>query len=431
MSIVRTLGRKTLAAVALAAFAFVPAVAQAKGHAKGEVEGSLSSISLAAKTLTVQSRGGQQTILKVDETSKLFRNGKRASLADLVVRDRIAAQFDRRTLRIDTAQARGPQLETTRGKFAAWNAAAKIIGVQTTQGTRRFRVDRSTLLVRNGQAARPLDLKVGDTLLVHSRGGRPPLAVDIQAQGEAEDEAEIEGEITAIAGGDVTIEPESGDPVVLHVDDSTEIRLGEHHGAEGGLDDLDVGQEVEAEYDPTTFLASKIKVEDDDDDEGEVEGTLFAINNASGTASVTIEPEDGGALVELFIDASTKITLDGEPATLDDLEVGQEAEAEFDPETMIASVLKVETEGEDDDHDTAEIQGVVTAVSDDSITIDPPSKNKPPITLGIDEDTDIKIRGKHKTAADIDVGDKAEVRYDKTTMIAESIRIGFHQGEDD
>src|SRR4029453_14915978 len=243
MRFVRTLRTTTLGALSVAALILwmTPAVAQAKGHGKGQVEGALSSISLATKTLTVQA-GRQQTILKVDSTSELFRNGKRAALADFVLRDRISVEFDRSTLRILTAQARGPQLETTRGRFASWNGAAKQVVVQTTQGSRRFRVDATTLVVRNGQAARPAELRVGDALLIHSRDGRPPLATDIQAQGEAEDdEAEIEGEITDITGGDVTIQPESGDPVVVHVDDSP--RFGLPGGREGSWEDLRRGQE--------------------------------------------------------------------------------------------------------------------------------------------------------------------------------------------
>jgi polyisoprenoid-binding protein YceI len=403
----------------------------AKARASGSVDGTLSSLSLTAKTLTVQSRAGAQTILKLDDSSRLFRNGKRASLADLVLRDRISAQFDRATLRLRAAQARGPELATTRGRFAGWDAAARELDVLTSRGEKTFAVDSTTRVTRNGQAARPGDLRSGDALTVHSRGGRTALATDVQAEGD--DEAEVEGEITAIAGNDVTLDPEAGDPVTVHVDDSTMIQLKDHgHKTAGTLADLAVGQDAEAEYDPTTMVASKIQVEVEDDaaDESEVEGTLSAVDATAGTFSIT--PEEGGADVALTIDDQTKITLDGEPATLADLAIGSEAEAKFDPATGLASRLKVKTEDDDgeDDDAAAEIEGWVTAVSDTSITIDP--RGRPTATLTLDADTQIKIDGRIKTAADISVGDEAEARYDKATMLALSLRVASHaNGGDD
>jgi len=412
-----------------------PAAAKARGS--NSVEGSLSSLSLSARTLTIQSRAGAQTILKLDDSSRLFRNGQRASLADLVLRDRISAQFDRATLRLRTAQARGPQLDTTRGRFGAWDAAARELEVLTSRGQKSFLVDSTTRVSRNGLSARPGDLRSGDALIVHSRGGRVALAADVQAEGD--DEAEVEGEITAIAGDDVTIDPESGDPVTVHVDESTVIQLKDHgHKTAGTLADLAPGQDAEAEYDPTTMVASKIQVEveDDEAEEGEVEGTLSAVDAAAGTFSIA--PEDGGADVALTIDEQTKITLDGEPATLADLAVGSEAEAKFDPATGLTSRLKVKTEDDDeeddDEQESAEIEGWVTAISDTSITIDP--RGRPTITLTLDADTEIKIDGRIKTAADISIGDEAEARYDKTTMLALSLRVASHanggdDGEDD
>ncbi len=75
-----------------------------------------------------------------------------------------------------------------------------------------------------------------------------------------EEEAEIEGIIIQIDGNEVTIETERGHRRTLIVGDQTRIELEDDFP--GIMADLQVGIEVEANFDPFTRLAFKIEVEE-------------------------------------------------------------------------------------------------------------------------------------------------------------------------
>jgi len=334
----------------LAAFV-LPATADAPRRT-ASVSGQLVSLSPAARTLTVKAADGKQVILQVNPSSRLTRNGASVRLTSLALRDSVTAQFERNSLRVMTLQARGPAVDTTRGGLLGVDPALQSLSVRTPAGPRDFQITSATLFVRNGRAATAGDLTVHDMLLVHSLAAASgaPTAADVEADGPEADE--VEGTISAIAGSDVTITPKRGKAVTVHVVDSTIIRVHLSHGdkAEGALADLKVGMRAEAEFDPVSFVAFKIDAEQQDHpaDKAHVSGKVTAVDKGAGT--ITIDPEHGNP-VTLGTDNSTRIRLDGDPATLGDIPVGAKAEAKFDRATNIASKIEAETEDDNEGDD--------------------------------------------------------------------------------
>lgn len=426
---------RSLAIVLLVLLA-LPVAAEAAGRA-ASISGQLVSFSTAARSLTIKAAGGQQTVLRVNPASRLLRNGAPVRLAGLALRDSVTAQFERNTLRVISLRARGPAVETTRGGLLGVDAALRTLSVGTPAGPREFQLVRSTLFVRNGRPATAGDLTSRDALLVHSLPAANGAAVAADVEADGPEEEEVEGEISAIAGSDVTITPKQGKEVTVHVDDSTVIRLHLPHGerTEGTLADLEVGMEAEAEFDPVSFVAFKIDAEQEEDDEEEeeeahVKGTVSAVDGGAGT--ITIEPRTGSP-VTLEVDGSTKIELNGDSAPLGDIPVGAKAEAEYDAATNVASKIEAETEDEDDEEEEeepAEVEGEVTAISATSITI-APEHSGAPVTLAIDADTVILIDHEPGTAADIEVGDEAEAKYDADTKVALRIKVEDEDEEED
>lgn len=104
----------------------------------------------------------------------------------------------------------------------------------------------------------------GATANLSSLAPGAEIEVKVKKDGEVANEikakqAEVEGNITKIESGNVTITPEKKSAVTVMVTGSTRIEQGEKHALT--LADLKVGQKVEAKYDPTTKKAFKIEIQ--------------------------------------------------------------------------------------------------------------------------------------------------------------------------
>jgi hypothetical protein len=150
----------------------------------------------------------------------------------------------------------------------------------------------------------------------------------------------------------------------------------------------------------------------------EVKGTITAIVDNQ----VTIAPRNGVAPVTVTVDATTCIEVDCKPAPLSALAVGQEVEAVFNPDTLVAYDLDVcleENGGDaDDDH---EVRGTVSAVDLvlGTITIAPDN-----VTLTVTAGTRIEVNSHPAALADITVGMPVEAEYDENTLTATEIDAG-------
>jgi hypothetical protein len=229
-----------------------------------------------------------------------------------------------------------------RGMVVALNHLTNVMTIQKSNGSKvALGFSSSTALKIHGHSAAITNLHVGDKVSMNFT----PLSGS-SISGEATDgqdnpgSAELEGTISAVdtTASTVTVATdEGGSTVTLNVDTTTVITL---NGAPATLADLAFGDKIHAKYDSTTMLASSIEAETDVQ-ESEVEGTISAIDTTLGTVSIT--PEEGGADVVLTVDTTTAIMLDDNPAALTDLQVGFQAEAKYDPTSMVASFVDAES----------------------------------------------------------------------------------------
>src|SRR5436305_6110254 len=303
--------------VLLTAWLF-PAAALAAGTT---VTGVIGSLSPATRTVTIQKSDGTQVMVRATGRTVLTRNGRAVGFAALALRDQAAVQLQGSALvRLD---AHGPALDSARGVFTGFDATSQLLTMATLHGTRSFRVGTATLIERNGAPTTAQGLARGDALLVHS----PPLAAgapagtiataaDVEADGPEEDD--IEGTITALSGHDVTITPEHGSAVTVHVTSSTVIKVHDASGAHTAtLADLAAGMRAEADYDPVSLVDDHILARAAQHRQAEVEGRVTAVNATAGTLSIA--PEHGGADVALHADSTTRISRNGAAATPPDL----------------------------------------------------------------------------------------------------------------
>jgi len=402
------------AALILLSVLVLPQVASAT-PSRVTLSGDLVGLSAADRTVSVRSAGGAQVILRVTNSSSLKRNGASIQITGLALRDRVNVQYVVASSALVTLKAQGPAVTSTRGTPTALDTAAGRISLRTPNGSRTFLLGPATLIARNGRAASPQDLTLRDTLLVHSRAGArsPATALDVVSDGPEADE--VEGTITAIADPDVTITPQHGPAVVVHVVATTIIELHDQ-GTEtaGTIADLAVGQHAESHFDPATNNAMRIDARVAGSHSLRVQGTVTAVDAAAST--LTITPRTGSP-VDLTTDSNTRISLDEAPATLGEIPVGAQAHARYDGTTLVASEIEAETEG--DGHPERQVEGLVTAVSATGITIDP--QHGAPVELTVDSSTVVRINGHAAALADIPVGSRAHGKYDGTTLLASRI----------
>ncbi len=239
---------------------------------------------------------------------------------------------------------------SAKGRVIAINRRTHVMTLRTSVGSKiRLRFNSLyTRLWHNGVRIRLSRLHVGNVVsasFTPSSTG-PGMADDVDDNNGLFD---ISGTVAAV---DTTLNTVSiasedgGSTVILNVDSSTVITL---NGAPATLADLVFGDKIEAQYNSATMLASSIRAEDNVE-ASEVEGSITAIDTTAGTVTISGEGDnsDGESMIPmditLNVTSTTVIMLDGSPAPLSSLQVGMQAEAQYDPTTMNANFLEAETQ---------------------------------------------------------------------------------------
>ncbi|MBK7455637.1 MAG: hypothetical protein IPJ46_18500 [Anaerolineales bacterium] len=153
--------------------------------------------------------------------------------------------------------------------------------------------------------------------------------------------------------------------------------------------------------------------------EGEVEGSISAVSSAS----LTITPKKGGANLTVTVDAATRIKRNGKTVLLADLQTGDKVNVKYDKKSFLAMKVDAKaktTSGNSNSSSKGEVKGGIASVGSGSLTITPKNGGAP-ITVTIDGTTRVKRNGKTVSAADLQAGDKVEVKYNKMTMLASKI----------
>jgi hypothetical protein len=302
----------------------------AHGHGS-ELKGTIAAIDTTASTVTVTpKKGGADVVLNVDASTRIKRDGKSATLADLQPGDMVEAKYDPATMLASKIEAKIKKSEL-HGIISAVDTTANTFTVTPHKGGAdiTLNVDASTMIKRDGKPATLADLQLGDKVEAKYYSSSM-IAIKVEAR---QNWVNLNGTITAVdtTANTVTVTPQKGGAdIVLNVDANTIIK---RYCAPATLADLLVGDKVHARYNPITFLASKITV-----DFPELEGVISAVDAVAGTLTVT--PHHGGADVTFNVDANTKIELNKTHVTLADLLVGDRVEVQYDTATMLASEIE-------------------------------------------------------------------------------------------
>lgn len=160
--------------------------------------------------------------------------------------------------------------------------------------------------------------------------------------------------------------------------------------------------------------------------EARASGVIASVDSASGQVTVEL---DSGRTLGLRVDTATEIEINGQPATLADLETGVSVKVRYDASTSVALEIKARAEADEDTEDEAKedtkAQGTVKSVNLVSGQIVIEAEDGTEITLNITSDTETSIDGQAATLAALAaiIGASAEVEYSTETGDALSIEV--------
>ena len=299
-----------------------------------------------------------------------------------------------------------------RGVIRAVDLAAGTVAIRTrNDDTVVLKTNETTRIERNGEPARLDDLQPGDRASA-LYDPASLLAAEIVARGEeVETLARVEGVISAVDTGasTLTILPVrdlaapsavASPEVTLHVNANTAITL---DGSPARLDDLKRGYSAGASYHQHTLEAVRIIAESF----AEVRGIVRDV----GPHSLTIARSNTEPAITLTVGPAVPISLNGRPATLDDLKRGYKVVAAYVEATLDAVRIAAESLGEVVGH----IREVDTAAA---LVVITPLVAGPAVELHVTHATVITIGGEPATLDRLRAGMPARAVFDITSFEA-------------
>lgn len=141
-------------------------------------------------------------------------------------------------------------------------SASELVVYTSKKKEETFVITADTVIRKGGTILTPEQIIVGNRVHVKATTAADgtSTAVQIIVQNTQGEEVELEGEVLAVGGADLSVQTADG-PVTVQVNSGTQIRKS---GSKISLADIQVGDTVEVEgrrVDETTVLAKKISVE--------------------------------------------------------------------------------------------------------------------------------------------------------------------------
>ena len=373
------------------------------------LRGAIRAVNLENQTVTVHTRQDTTVVLETDEQTVITRNGRPARLSDLQQEDRVQAGYDSETLMASAIVATGEELpETARveGVIQGVNLEAHTLTIIPREGNPvTLHVTPNTTITLDGRAARLDDLQRGFSAgALYNQSNNEALRIS------AEGFAEIRGVISAVDVGQSTFTVAVGDRrVTLTVTPNTQIGL---NGRPATLADLLRGYRVVATYIAANFVALRVSV----DSLAEIAGHIRVIEGTT----LTIAPLVEGEPVRLFITHNTEITINGQPATFERLQVGMAVRAVYDVAAFTA--VRVAAQSGAGECTALRVRGVIGRLDfeNHTIAIDPREGNIP-VILNVLERTEITLNDRPARFTDLQVGMRVAAGFCRETSNATAI----------
>jgi hypothetical protein len=197
--------------------------------------------------------------------------------------------------------------------------------------------------------------------------------------------------------------------------------------------------EVEARYDLTTKVAFDLNARAEHEStaqssgsaeahseasvEAKAEGTVSSVDSASGKLVVSLK---NGQSLDVHADSNTKIVVNGEAASLADIQAGAEVHVEYDAQGMVAYSIEAEFEAQAEASSSASITGELKSVNLLSGTVMVVAEDGSEVVLDVASDTEVLVQGQAVfglTALVAKVGAQVEIEFNAETNVASKIEF--------
>ncbi len=231
-----------------------------------------------ADTMTVEAFNGVQLELTFTVDTRIqLDDDVRGTVADLAPGILVKVKYDTETNEALKIKHEDDDDNEEKGAITAINADDHTITVEGVNGVvETYIVLPHTEIEVDGRAAFS-ELQVGmlvelefDAATLELDEVEVKLDDDDHSRGDDDDEHELKGTITGVDvdAGTITVESLNGITETYTVHSDTEIEIGD----DASLSDLEVGMQVEIEFDGETLALSEVEVrmeDDEDEDDGE------------------------------------------------------------------------------------------------------------------------------------------------------------------
>jgi hypothetical protein len=274
--------------------------------------------------------------------------------------------------------------------------SATSMTVQTSRDTRDVLINSATVVRLDGHASSISAIAVGDKVEVHAQRNSDGTSTALVIDAESHPHIGLEGVVKSASATSLTITTANNGDVVVNLTADTHFFV---NGQKATAADIHTGDHVEVEAQEQTdktLNALVVTVEIDN-------VYLSGVISAASATSITVKTSSGDVVVGLT--SSTLIRTDGNVVDASVLVIGSRVEVEAvrkADQTLAAITINVERADA-----LAEIEGTVTAVGSDHLTVHPRSGND--VTIGVTTATIIRKDDQLLGLADVKVGDLVHV----------------------
>src|SRR5438105_4003009 len=141
-------------------------VANARGATGGStaaITGTVQTIDVGKKNLTIKTSTGTSVKLAVGRSTAITRNGVQSSLVNLVLNDSVTGQYKVSRLTAIALAASGPAATSVTGRTRSVSLASGVLSI----GLNSLQTNANTRIARNGQIVSLRQITSVDTLVAH------------------------------------------------------------------------------------------------------------------------------------------------------------------------------------------------------------------------------------------------------------------------
>jgi len=373
------------------------------------IEGTIKDVDSNQKIITVSKKSGQDTILSIQNQTKIYIDGISASWSDLAVGQPIKLWVS--GTQVTRIEVQNIDREVT-GILRTIIPASNLLVIENEKNDEKesYMISPNVKVTKDDKRADIYDLRSGDMAEIIIAGSK---VVEITAESA---EKEIEGIIKSIsflsAKPRLTIETDDGDEEIIELAKNVKIKKNKKSA---DVNDLKVGDKITAllEYNEVTQITAQSVKKD-------VRGWIKALSIADVT-SITIK-EDNGEENTYFITSDTEIMKDRKVIPVYDLRLDYYVDMEVEGnEVLEMDVTAREVQ--------LTFQGVVQYIHSNANVIVISEKGADGVTrdrqINYTTGTEIRKNGKSTSIKKVEEGDEiiAIGRYDRGIFYSDIIIV--------